>query len=125
MYFRFLICAYHEFHIYRSTSTFFKLSHFSSKHFKIHSLSHFIFLMSYFTSLCLSIYCFLCCAVLCCFQLLVTPWTIALPGSSVQGIPQARILEWVAMPTSRGSYNPGIKPASLTISCIDRWVLYH
>jgi len=25
------------------------------------------------------------------------------PGSSVHGILQARILEWVAMPTSRGS----------------------
>ena len=25
------------------------------------------------------------------------------PGSSVHGIPQARILEWVAMPSSRGS----------------------
>ena len=26
------------------------------------------------------------------------------PGSSVQGIPQARILEWVAMPSSRGIF---------------------
>ena len=26
----------------------------------------------------------------------------SLPGSSVHGIPQARILEWVAMPSSRG-----------------------
>ena len=25
------------------------------------------------------------------------------PGSSVHGIPQARILDWVAMPSSRGS----------------------
>ena len=29
------------------------------------------------------------------------------PGSSVHGILQARILEWVAMPSSRGSYWPG------------------
>ena len=28
------------------------------------------------------------------------------PGSSVHGILQARILEWVAMPSSRGSYQP-------------------
>ena len=28
------------------------------------------------------------------------------PGSSVQGILQARILEWVAMPSSRGSSRP-------------------
>ena len=28
------------------------------------------------------------------------------PGSSVYGIHQARILEWIAMPSSRGSCNP-------------------
>ena len=33
-----------------------------------------------------------------------TPWTVARPsGFSVHGILQARILEWVAMPSSRGS----------------------
>ena len=31
------------------------------------------------------------------------------PGSSVSGISQARILEWVAIPFSRGSSRPGIK----------------
>ena len=36
----------------------------------------------------------------------------SLPGSSVRGIIQARILEWVAMPASRGSSWPGIKPWS-------------
>ena len=30
----------------------------------------------------------------------------SLPGSSVHGILQARILEWVAMPSSRGSSQP-------------------
>ena len=34
------------------------------------------------------------------------------PGSSVHGILQARILEWVAMPSSRGFPNPGIEPVS-------------
>ena len=34
------------------------------------------------------------------------------PGSSVHGISQARILEWVAMPSSGGSFQPGIKPRS-------------
>ena len=34
------------------------------------------------------------------------------PGSSVHGIFQARILEWVAMPSSRGSSWLGIEPAS-------------
>ena len=37
----------------------------------------------------------------------------SLPGVSVQGIFQARILEWVALPASRGSSLPGIEPASL------------
>ena len=34
------------------------------------------------------------------------------PSSSVHGIFQARVLEWVAISSSRGSSNPGIKPAS-------------
>ena len=45
-----------------------------------------------------------------------------LPGSSVHGILQARILEWFAMPSSRGPSQP-IEPMSLIISCIDRQVL--
>ena len=48
------------------------------------------------------------------------------PGSSVHGILQARILEWVVMPSSR---EEGIKPRNQTcvsdVSCIGRWVLYH
>ena len=34
------------------------------------------------------------------------------PGSSVHGVLQARILEWVAIPFSRGSSWPRIKPGS-------------
>ena len=34
---------------------------------------------------------------------LCDPIDCSLPGSSIHGIPQARILEWVAMPFSRGS----------------------
>ena len=37
------------------------------------------------------------------------------PGSSVHGILQARILEWVAMPSSKDLPDPGIKPASPTL----------
>ena len=40
------------------------------------------------------------------------------PGSSVLGILQARILEWVAVPASRGSSRPGIKPVSLASSVL-------
>ena len=37
------------------------------------------------------------------------------PGSCVHGILQARILEWVAMPSSRGLPNPGIESGSLSL----------
>ena len=52
----------------------------------------------------------------------VTPWTIALPGSSVHGIPQVRILEWVAISFSRGSFQPRDQAC---VTCIGRWILYH
>ena len=38
-----------------------------------------------------------------------------MPRSSVHGIVQARILEWVAMPSSRGSSQPGIEARSLAL----------
>ena len=44
--------------------------------------------------------------------LLTTLWTVACQGS-VHGILQARILEWVAMPSSSDLPNPGIEPVSL------------
>ena len=34
------------------------------------------------------------------------------PASSIHGILQVRILEWVAMPFSRDLPNPGIKPVT-------------
>ena len=43
------------------------------------------------------------------------------PGSSVHGILQARILEWVAMPSSRGSSQPRGKNPCPCISCVGRW----
>ena len=40
-------------------------------------------------------------------RLFETPWTVSYPpGSSVHGIFQARILEWVAISYSRGSSHP-------------------
>ena len=42
------------------------------------------------------------------------PMDYSRPGSSVHGILQARTLEWVAVPSSRGSSQPGIEPKSLT-----------
>ena len=41
---------------------------------------------------------------------LCDPMDCSSPGSSVNGILQARILEWVAIPFSRGSSQPRIKP---------------
>ena len=46
------------------------------------------------------------------------PMDCSPPGSSVHRILQARILEWVAEPSSRGSSNPGIKPISLESSAL-------
>ena len=47
------------------------------------------------------------------------------PGSSVHGILQARILEWVAMPSSKGSSPPQDWTCISYASCIGRRVLYH
>ena len=55
-------------------------------------------------------------------QLLVTPWTVTPPGSSVHGILQAIILEWVVIPFSRGSSQ---SRDQTQVSCISRQVLYH
>ena len=56
---------------------------------------------------------------------LCDPMGCSPPGSSVHGIFQARILEWVVTPHSRGSSQPrGQTPVSC-ISSIGRWILYH
>ena len=47
--------------------------------------------------------------------LFATPWAESLPGSSVHGILQVRILEWVAIPFSRGSSQPR---GQTRVSCI-------
>ena len=48
-----------------------------------------------------------------------------LPGSSVLGIFQARILEWVAISFSRRSSRPRDGTRVSCISCTGRWILYH
>ena len=53
---------------------------------------------------------------------LCDPMDCSLLGSSIHGILQARILEWVAMPSSRG---PSWPRDQTCVSCIDRWFLYH
>ena len=47
------------------------------------------------------------------FSRVCDPTDCSLSGSSVHGTLQARILEWVAMPSSRGSSRPETEPPSL------------
>ena len=52
---------------------------------------------------------------------LCDPMDCSPPGSCVQGISQARILEWVVISFSRGSF---WRRDGTDISCIDRWIPY-
>ena len=56
---------------------------------------------------------------------LYDPMDSSPPGSPVHGTLQARILEWVALPSSRGSSRPRDQTQVYYASCIDRWVLQH
>ena len=56
---------------------------------------------------------------------LCDPMDCNLPGSSVRGIIGASMLEWVALPSSRGSSPPRDGTCVSYVSCIDRQVLYH
>ena len=63
----------------------------------------------------------------CCCWCLVTESCLTLLrplelGSSVHGISQARILEWVSISFSRGSSRPRDRTS---MSCVDRQILYH
>ena len=62
-----------------------------------------------------------CCWVAKSLLTLCAPMDCSPPGSSVHGISQARILEWVVTSFSRGSSQPRDRTC---ISCIGRWILY-
>ena len=47
------------------------------------------------------------------------------PGSSVHRTLQARMLEWVALPCTRGSFQLRDLTCISFVSCIDRRALYH
>ena len=53
------------------------------------------------------------------------PIDCSLPGFSVPGIFQARILDWVAISYSRGSSWPRDQTLTSWVSYIGRWVLHH
>ena len=54
-------------------------------------------------------------SLLSCVRLFMTPWTVACQAPLSMRILQTRILEWVAMPFSRESSNPGFEPRSLSL----------
>ena len=55
---------------------------------------------------------------------LCDPKARSLPGSSVHGILKARILEWVAMPSSRGSSPPRDRTHVSDVSCSGTFNIY-
>ena len=65
------------------------------------------------------------CACSSCVRLSATLWDVAPAGSSVHGISQARILEWVAISSSRRSSRPKDLTHVSCVSCTGRRVLYH
>ena len=61
-------------------------------------------------------------AVLSPVRLFVTPMGCSPPGSSVRGISQARLPEWVSISSSRGSSQLRDR---IWVSCVGRQILYH
>ena len=59
------------------------------------------------------------------YLILCHPMDYSLPGSSVHGILQARIQEWVAMPSSRVTSQPRDQTCIFYISYVGRQILYH
>ena len=53
---------------------------------------------------------------------LCDPMDCSPPGSSVRGILQARILEWVTILFSRGSYNPAVEAGSPVWATSDAYI---
>ena len=56
---------------------------------------------------------------------LCDPMDYSPPDSSVHGILQGKILEWVAIPFSRESSRPRDQTHVSCVFCIGRWLLYH
>ena len=75
--------------------------------------------------LCLNLYSVCVCVCVCarschCVRLFTTPWTVAHQAPLSMGILQARILEWVAFSSSRGSPQPRNQNCVSCVSCIGR-----
>ena len=76
-------------------------------------------ILNYYSCACMHAKSFQLCLTLC------NPLDHSPLGSSAHGILYARILEWVAMPSSRGSSWPREGTQVTCFSCIDRRALYH
>ena len=66
-------------------------------------------------------------ALFCCLVVkicLTNPKDYISPSSSIHGISQERILEWIAISFSRNSSNPGMEPASHALQ-VDSLLLNH
>ena len=59
--------------------------------------------------------CISCACLAACVQHFATLWTASFQAPLSIGILQARMLEWVAMPSSRGSPQPRVEPRSPTV----------
>ena len=65
-----------------------------------------------------------CCLIAKSCLILCDPMDSSLPSYSVHGILQARVLEWVAIPFSRGSFQSRVGKL-VCVSCIGSQILYH
>ena len=66
-----------------------------------------------------------CCAMLSHTRLFATPGTAACQAPLSMGTLRARVLGWVAMPSSRGSSQPRDRTCISYVSCISRQILYY
>ena len=89
----------------------------------------FLYPLSHHNQQCLNLYSHpfscVCAQLLSCVQLFCDPMDSSSPGSSVCGISQARILEWIAISSLRRSSQPRDWTCISHDSCIGRWILYH
>ena len=89
----------------------------------IQKLNHYV--VQNDTSIMLCVNCGGCCLVSRLYLTLCNPLGYSPPGSSVHGISQARILEWIAISFSRGSSWLRNQTCISCLSCIGRWIFYH
>ena len=57
--------------------------------------------------------------------LCATPWTIACQATLCMGFSRQEYWSGLLCSPPGDLPNPGVKPVSSYVSCIDRWVLYH